>query len=94
MHTINRNFGAYNNIEPGNPERYPSGATRNGRILTQVALGVTGVEELTVKRRLILALELARLKLLLDFLRPPRRGPEGGRPVERLSSFRKESPHD
>lgn len=59
-----------------------------------VVAGVTGVDELTVKRRLMLALELARLRLLLDLRRPPRSGPEGGRPVERLSSFKNDNPHD
>jgi hypothetical protein len=52
------------------------------------------VDELTVKRRLMLARELARLRLLLDLRRPPKRGPVGRRPVERLSSLRNDRPHD
>lgn len=58
------------------------------------ALGVVADELPTVKRRLILVFELVLLKLELDLRRPPSRGPEGGRPVERFNSFRKDRPQD
>lgn len=47
-----------------------------------------------VNRRLMLVFELVRLRLELDFLLPPSRGPDGGRPVERFNSLRNDSPHD
>lgn len=58
------------------------------------SIGVGGIELPTVKRRFMLALELVRLRLEPDLRRPPSRGPAGGRPVERLSSLRNDSPHD
>lgn len=56
-------------------------------------MAIDAAELVTVNRRFVL-FELVRLKLELDFRRPPSRGPDGGRPVERLSSLRKERPHD
>lgn len=58
------------------------------------AFGVVAEELPTVKRRLMLVFELVLLRLELDLRRPPRRGPDGGRPVERFNSFRKERPQD
>lgn len=60
----------------------------------QVCVATEVVEFVTVNRRFMLVLELVRLRLELDLRRPPRSGPEGGRPVERLSSLRNERPHD
>lgn len=47
-----------------------------------------------MKRRFMLVFELVLLKLELDLRRPPRSGPEGGRPVERFNSLRKDRPQD